>query len=579
MASIWKVKLPSTLDDIQAEARGGSIPPLVDLILRARGFLDPAAQGQILSPKLSQLSSPLLMKSMKEASERLLKAYQAQEKICVYADFDLDGTSGCALLKTGLLGLGFQHVQHYQPQRLAEGYGFHASAVEELAAQGVSLIITVDVGITSFEACETAKRFGVDVILTDHHQPLETLPAATYVVNPNQKDCTSGLGYLCGAGVAFYLLRATKRVLVDNGLIPDTQFDLRSVLDFLSIATLTDMVPLIGDNRVLTKVGLVELEHTKKPGLRALLDELGLSDRPLTSQDVAIRFAPKLNALSRMERGLRPLDVYLIQDAALARSQIAEVLRNNQDRVELQTEGENLALDMLKNWTEKKFVCLISDQFHRGVVGLIATRLAGTTGVPCFIGSVSSEGTVVGSARLPAGSDGNLVAALERGSPVLARFGGHPQAAGFELKTKADYEKLNEALSAYFAEENREVQPREIEYDAELAAGEISEQILKWFDAIGPFGQSFQVPLLKIRNLEIESKRVLKGEHLKFTLACVTSKKKFEALWFSPPKSSHEFQLDPVEVLAELQWNYYGGRPKMQLLIKEMKRQHENQKN
>jgi single-stranded-DNA-specific exonuclease len=575
MPSVWKPKHQP--DNGFESPASGVVPPLIDQILRGRGFQTAAQQEKLFSPKLAELQSPFLMKSMREASHRMVEAFRKQESICIYADFDLDGTSGCALLKTGLMGLGFKNVMHYQPQRLAEGYGFHASAVEELSEKKVSLIITVDVGITSYAACSRAKELGVDVILTDHHQPVSGkngLPEALVIVNPNQKECTSGLGYLCGAGVAFYLLRAVKRALVDAGLISDAQFDLRSVLDFLAIATLTDMVPLRGDNRALTKAGLVELEKTQKPGLRTLLDKLGLADRPLTSQDVAIRFAPKLNALSRMEMGIRPLDIYLIEDTKLAKSLIGDVMENNQNRVQLQSEGETRAMEMLAGWHEKNFVCLIHESFHRGVVGLIATRIAGQTGLPTFIGAISVEGPVVGSARLPAGSEYNLVSSLERAGNVLQRFGGHPQAAGFELYSADAVDQMIAGLKTYFDDDQRETQPKEIHYDADIAAREITEPLLKWFDALGPFGQSFEVPLLRIQNLRVENKKTLKGEHLKFTLQCPETQKLFEALWFSPPKVESINEGDFVQALVELQWNYFGGRTKMQLLIREMKRQY-----
>ncbi|MGZ3798449.1 MAG: single-stranded-DNA-specific exonuclease RecJ, partial [Pseudobdellovibrionaceae bacterium] len=285
----------------------GHFPPLIGQILASRGFSDSSQVDKFLFPKLTSLKEPLLLKGMDQAVARLGQAALHKEKVCIYADFDLDGTSGLALLKLGMQALGFADVIHYQPKRLSEGYGFHAHAVEELHKQGVTLIVTVDVGITANPAVEKAQALGIDVILTDHHLPGAVLPPAFVIVNPNQKSDDSGLGYLCGAGVAFYLLRALKRYFFDHPTLPKNNFDLKEVLDFFTIATLTDMVPLLEDNRVLVKHGLLKLSETRRPGLRALLAELGLENRPLTSQDVAIRFAPKLNALSRMECGILPI--------------------------------------------------------------------------------------------------------------------------------------------------------------------------------------------------------------------------------------------------------------------------------
>ena len=214
MNPLWKLRESGVEVETPAQVEG-QWPSLIGKLLAVRGFTGPQEVEKLLFPKLADLKDPLVLKGMSQALERLGQAYLNNEKICIYADFDLDGTSGLALLKTGMLALGFTEVLHYQPKRLAEGYGFHAHAVEELKAQGVSLIITVDVGITAHPAIDKANELGIDVILTDHHLPAESIPAAYVVINPNQGTCESGLGYLCGAGVAFYLLRGLKRYFHD----------------------------------------------------------------------------------------------------------------------------------------------------------------------------------------------------------------------------------------------------------------------------------------------------------------------------------------------------------------------------
>ena len=270
--------------------------PLKELLLN-RGFTNDQHVDTFFSPNIQNLKDPFLIMGMDKACERLTQALEKNEKICIYADFDLDGTSGCALLKKALLLLGYQNVMAYQPRRLKDGYGFHAHVVEDLKKQNVDLILTCDVGITAFKACEKANELGVDVIITDHHLPAGELPKALVVVNPNQTGDTSGLGYLSGAGVAFTLMRGLKRVLTDKKLGAPEKLNLKDLLDCFTIATLTDMVPLVEDNRVLVQMGLKSLAQTTRPGLAALLAALNLSGKTLTSSDVAIRFAPKLNAL------------------------------------------------------------------------------------------------------------------------------------------------------------------------------------------------------------------------------------------------------------------------------------------
>ncbi|MCX7978628.1 MAG: DHH family phosphoesterase, partial [Bdellovibrionaceae bacterium] len=247
----------------------------------ARGWSNSSSLADFLHPKVSNIRPAESLLNMKVAVDRLVQAYRNNERICLYTDFDLDGSGGLALLKLGMEGLGYKNLISYQPRRLTEGYGFHAHAVDIVASQGASLIVTVDVGITAISAVRKARELGLDVIITDHHLPGEELPQALAVINPNQPGDNSGLGYLSGAGVAFYLLRALKRALQNAGLARQ-DFDLREVLEFFTISTLTDMVPLIGDNRALVRAGLKCLEGTRKPGLRALLETLNLSGRPLT---------------------------------------------------------------------------------------------------------------------------------------------------------------------------------------------------------------------------------------------------------------------------------------------------------
>lgn len=551
----------------------GPFPALIGRILRARGLSSSIEIDHLLNPKIQELQDPYSMDGMLVAVERLSRAFLNNEKICIYADFDLDGTSGLALLKTGLELMGFKQVLAYQPKRLSEGYGFHASAVEELAKQGVSLIITVDVGITAHAAVEKAKECGVEVIITDHHLPAETLPAALTIVNPNKGTCPSGLTYLCGAGVAFYLLRALRREFRDRTDLPDSDWDLKDVLDFFTIGTLTDMVPLVKDNRVLVKYGLTKLAETARPGLKALLKELGLLGRPLTSQDVAIRFAPKLNALSRMESGVLPIDIFLETDPQKANDIVGFVLENNSTRVQLQADAEAEALELLKGWPHKDFVFVASPQFHRGVVGLIATKLSQTFNKPAFVGSISVDGSLVGSARVPNGSEQCLVEALTSAEKYLNRFGGHSAAAGFETHAP-NADKVIMALNEYFLSLQSAPRKLEILYDSEANLGEISAGLMKWYDFVGPFGAGFEVPVLRFSTVQLLGKKELRGGHLRLKIAQDPLKPPMEALLFSPLQRQLDILnsgVTEIDLLGELQWNYFGGKESIQLLIKDLR--------
>ena len=563
---IWKQR------ESQTPKPSGPFPDLIARVLASRQIVQDNLDN-LLQPKLSDLADPNSLLGMQTAVERLVRAFKNNEKICIYADFDLDGTSGLAILKIGLESLGYKDIAYYQPKRLSEGYGFHADAVTELHHLGITLIVTVDVGITSFKAFERARELGVDVILTDHHLPAETLPQAFVVVNPNQKACQSGLGYLCGAGVAFYVLRALKRAFADDPDLPKNQWDLKEVLEFFCIGTLTDMVPLVADNRILVKHGLVALSQTKRPGLRTLLEALKLQSRELTSQDVAIRFAPKLNALSRLENNILPAQIYLETDEKKAQQMVSLILENNMTRQSLQSDAETKAFEYLNSWSEKDFVFISSDLFHRGVVGLIATKLSQHYNCPAFVGSKNSEGMIVGSGRVPNGSDISLVEALNSASNVLNRFGGHAAAAGFELHERNETE-LIAALKKYFFNRKMEPKPLQIDFDTTANLEEINANLMKWHDFMGPYGMGFQVPLIQLSAVKINSFKELKGGHLKLHLSSTEdATSRMDALLFSPSPNQKEkikagFDYD---VLAEMQWNYFNGQKTIQLLVKDLK--------
>jgi single-stranded-DNA-specific exonuclease len=574
LEKIWRSREENFQQSVGASGLSESdYPPLILRLLLSRGLNDPDQVRKLLSPKLAELKDPFTMIDIGRAVERLVRAFRDQEKVCIYADFDLDGTSGLALLQDGFRQLGFQNLVWAQPKRLSEGYGFHAHIVEDLKAQGVSVIVTVDVGITAFQACQRASELGMDVVITDHHQPAESLPIALSVVNPNRRDDGSGLGFLCGAGVAFYLLRALKRGLVQAGLISESTLDLRSVLDCFCIGTLTDMVPLVEDNRALVKQGLLCLEKTQRPGLRALLEALDLSGRTLTSQDVAIRFAPKLNALSRMEMGILPIDLFLVEDKSRAVEMVKTVLANNSTRVQLQGAGESEAFDRLKDWPHPDFAFLSSPNFHRGVVGLIATKISLARNVPAFVGSVNSEGIVTGSGRLPSGHGGSLLRVLEAAKDHLLRFGGHDAAAGFEYRVE-DEPLILEKFVEFFEGQDSLAQAW-LDYDVQANLSEVNENLMKWLEILGPFGQGFENPLLCFRRVQIQDLIVLKGNHLKFKLQAEAGDQRLDAIYFSPPPKILEDlpnKGSSLDILGEVQWNYFSGRRTVQVLIKDFKK-------
>ncbi len=572
LANHWQPK--PNLEQSQA-TNPYSMPFLLWSLLKSRGIDSQEKVDVLINPSLQDLTHPLKIDGMDKARERFFQAYNNNEKICIYGDFDLDGSSGVALLNHGLQQLGYADLVLYQPKRLTEGYGFHEHAVEALHKQGVSLIITVDVGITAVEAVNKANELGIDVVITDHHLPKKELPDALAVVNPNKGTCESGLGHLCGCGVGFYFIMALKLKFSEMGL--PNSVNLKSLLDLFTIGTLTDLVPLVEENRVLFKYGLLELQKTKRPGLSSLLKELKLKDKPsLSSQDVAIRFAPKLNALSRLEKGILPLDIFNEQDAVQAGQLVSEVISNNQLRIKLQDQALTEAEEIALTFSEESFILAASEDFHQGVVGLVATRLSQSDGKPSFVGSIKGD-FITGSARIPKNSSINLVLALEACTGVLEEFGGHAPAAGFRLKAERLEEFLIQ-LKQYFDQFDSDSAGPEVEvvgyYDLEASIDDFTPDYIPWLKKIEPFGVSFEDPIYKLTGAVLESYKVLKGGHLRLNLQSGVTKKTIPSIWFSPWIKTEQLDLllsKPIEALVEAQANYFAGRETLQLMIKEFK--------
>lgn len=568
-----------------------NLPQIIQDWLKLQGYSDANQIQQLLSPSLQSLRSPFLLKDLQKSIERLIAAYLNRETIGVYADFDLDGTSGLALLHEGLLRLGFQSVLPYQPLRLSQGYGLHASGIKALHEQGASVVISIDVGITGFEAATCARELEVDLIITDHHLPKETLPQAFSIVNPNQKECDSGLGHLSGCGVAFYLLMGLRNIMGAKGLLtPEAAaFSPKEILDCFCIGTLTDLVPLHSENRVLVKHGMHQLTKTRRMGLQVLMEHLQLHRKNISSKDVVLSLAPKLNALSRMELGLRPIDLFLVKDRGAAEEMVTTVLDQNQMRRDLQSEATENAIRMLNipEGENPPAVFVWSESFHKGVIGLVATQLSQKFQCPAFVASAVGEGVLVGSCRLPESlaPTCSLVEILTVCSDYLTGYGGHRQAAGFQLKEEAA-ESFRQALILEMTRKIAESQSKEHVEDilvdrlvqglsensfmrvSSLAV--LNETLMSWIERLEPFGKEFPYPQFLVENLKITDVKQMKGGHLRMKLQQNLCER--EAVFFSPGAEKRELLLGDSfkqgDFLLEIAWNEFRGVRRLQFLVK-----------
>jgi single-stranded-DNA-specific exonuclease len=495
---------------VQRLALENNLAPWLARLLAVRGVQSGEQAQKFLNPSLQDLHSPYLMTGLRAAVERLKAAIERGETVLIYGDYDVDGTTAIVILKTALELCGGK-VDYHVPHRIREGYGMRDEVIEQAADRGVRLIISVDTGIRAFAAAEAAARRGVDLIVTDHHLPqADGVPKALAVVNPNQQGCEYPCKSLCGAGVAFKIAQA---LLVESGrerLLP-------SFLKMVAIATIADAVPLIGENRVFAKLGLEGLRKPVNAGLKALLSTCQLDgSRPLSAGDIAFRVAPRLNAAGRMDIAERVIQLFTEKDGAKAAEMAMQLNQLNGDR---QQEEQRIVDEILKKIDDtpelKDAYCMVvdGDNWHRGVIGICATRVVERYHRPALVFSCEN-GEAHGSGRSIRAF--HLLDALESCPDLFTRFGGHSHAVGCALPTE-NIPKLRAHLDEYA---RRLLTPEdfipELEYDAEVALDEIKHDFWLALQKLEPFGIGNQTPTFVARNARlIQPARIMKEKHIK----------------------------------------------------------------
>jgi single-stranded-DNA-specific exonuclease len=491
-------------------------------LLAARGIADREAAERFLSPSLSHLHSPHTMSGMKAAIDRLDAAIERKEGILIYGDYDVDGTTAIVILKTAIELCGGSSDFHV-PHRIREGYGMKDDVIERAAEAGIRLIISVDTGIRAFAAAETARRLGTDLIVTDHHLPgHEGVPAALAVLNPNQPGCDYPCKVLCGAGVAFKLAQA----LMERRLTQRDQSRLlASFLKIVAIATIADAVPLTGENRVFARLGLDGLRAPVNAGLKALLEVAQLAAaHPLNSGEVAFRIAPRLNAAGRMDVARDVIDLFSVKDAARAREIANRLDQLNSERQEEERrimDAIQLRLEQEPALGEAFCTVIDGDGWHRGVIGITATRVVERYGRPTLI--ISRDGDEAhGSGRsIPAF---HLLNALESCAGMFSRYGGHAHAVGFSLPS-SQVESLREHLDTYARQRLtlEDFQPS-IAVDAELSLDQVTPELFQALGQLEPFGVGNPEPVFIARDVLLKAPpRIMKERHVKLRLAAGNS--------------------------------------------------------
>jgi len=495
----------------------GELASTVARLLVTREIADPEAAASFLVPSLQHLHSPYAMTGMQLAVDRLAAAIARKEGILIYGDYDVDGTTAIVILKMAIELCGGSADFHV-PHRIREGYGMKDDVIERAAASGVRLIISVDTGIRAFAAADTARRLGVDLIVTDHHLPgHDGLPSALAVLNPNQPGCEYPCKALCGCGVAFKLAQALMGKLLDR---PDQSRLLMSFMKVVAIATIADAVPLTGENRVFAKLGLEALRAPVSPGLKALLEvaELG-AGRPLTSGEVAFRIAPRLNAAGRMDVAPDVVELFSVKDTSRAREIAARLDQLNGER----QEEERRILEEVEHRFEqdpslREAFCIVvdGDGWHRGVIGITATRVVERYGRPTLV--VSRDGDEAhGSGRSIHAF--HLLNALESCSDLFDQYGGHAHAVGFALPARRipdlrrhleNYARARLALADF--------EPT-LDLDAEISLDQVTPELLRALHQLEPFGMGNPEPVFAAHAVRLlQPPRVMKEKHIKLKL-------------------------------------------------------------
>ncbi len=490
------------------------LPAIVTRLLVNRGIRDDESAWRFLNPQIDQLHSPYLMCGMKAAVERLRAAIEKRERILIYGDYDVDGTMAVVILKTAIELCGGV-CEFHVPHRILEGYGMRDEVIERAAADGIRLIISVDTGIRAFAAAETAERLGLDLIVTDHHLPHEHgIPKALAVLNPNQPGCEYPCKALCGAGVAFKVAQALFEATGRERYIS-------SFLKVVAIATIADAVPLIGETRVFVKLGLEGLSHPVNAGLRALLDVCELrQNRTLTTTEIAFRVAPRMNAAGRMDIAKDVIDLFTVRDVERAREIALRLHQLNGDR---QQEEARIVAEIHQKVeddpTLRESYCMVldGDDWHRGVIGICASRVVDRYHRPALVLSVHN-GEAHGSGRsIPSF---HLLNALESCPELFTRYGGHSHAVGFGLPSERIAE-LRRALDAYARQHLTEADFVPIlETDGELPLDEITPALWQEINRLIPFGMGNPEPVFVARAAKILTEpKIVKEKHLKLKLS------------------------------------------------------------
>lgn len=513
-----------------------------------------------LSPRRGDSHDPFLMPDMEKAVDRVVKAIQNKEKVTIFGDYDVDGITSSSILHRFLKECGLE-TKIYIPNRISEGYGLNEEAIRKIANEKTTLIITVDCGITGNKEVELAKSLGIDTVITDHHEPAEELPKAVAVVDCKRKDNTYPFNGLAGCGVAFKLTQGISQRLG----IPEEKS--LKYLDIVCVGTISDIVPLEDENRIISKLGLRLLNQTKNPGLKALLESTGY--KKIDSTAVSFGLAPRINACGRMGHEDEALKLFLTDNLQEARELTSKLNEYNTKRQEIEKDIFSKAQEMLKDENEQKLPCIVlgGENWHHGVIGIVSSKITDMYSKPslllCFEGEESK-----GSGRSVPGFD--LHEALENCKDNIKQFGGHSMAVGLTIETNK-FADLKNALEEYATKMKVADIVPVVKVDQKIGLTDVMIKDIKELELLEPYGEANKMPIFQINNVRIESIRTLsEGKHLKLTVK--DEHKIIDCIGFNLGNLASEYPIgSKIDLIGSLEINEFRGIENIQINLKDIR--------
>jgi single-stranded-DNA-specific exonuclease len=546
-------------------ARVLGVSPILAALLITRGYADEHTARVFLTPTYDQLHEPYSMLGMKEAVARLQHAIATNERVLIYGDYDVDGTTGTAILLRALKLLG-ANVGFHIPHRFTEGYGIQQAALEKAFAEGYTLVVSIDCGIRAHEPLHWARKVGLDVIITDHHLPDENegAPPALAVLNPNQVGCAYPDKHLAGVGVAFKLVHALFREHGREAQVP-------AFMKVVAIGTVADVAKLTGENRTIVAIGLKDLARVANPGLRALISVAGCGDgKGMTAYDLGFRLGPRINAAGRMDAASAVVELFDTRDADVARRLANHLDARNEERKTVQQQIIDLAVAEFKDATDNFVAVIAGEGWHRGVIGIAASKIAERFNRPCVVLSIDGE-MAHGSGRSIEAY--HLLNGLTACADLFEKFGGHSHAAGITIRPERIAEfrrRLNEHAAACLKPEDLEPS---VNIDLELSPESVTFALARELEALEPFGAGNPRPVFLTRNLRSLSEPVvIKDRHLKLRLAGPQNRP-LEAVWWNCIETTGQTPdlKGSIELAYTIETNVWNGDYRMQLNVLDLR--------